>query len=136
TMMGVAEGWEEIGINDRLDLRNSQLIVLWGVNPASSSPGSPTYNYLQAKKAGARFISIDPKYTDSAQVFNADWIPLRPGTDHALALAIMYTLLDEDDPKNNPLIDWEFLNKCTIGFDKRSEEHTSELQSRFDIVFR
>lgn len=118
TMMGVAEGWEEIGINDRLDLRKSQLIVLWGVNPASSSPGSPTYNYLQAKKAGARFISIDPKYTDSAQVFNADWIPLRPGTDHALALAIMYTLLDEDDPKNNPLIDWEFLNKCTIGFDK------------------
>ncbi|TMN22146.1 dimethyl sulfoxide reductase subunit A [Lentibacillus cibarius] len=118
TMMGVAEGWNELGINDRIDLRNSQLIVLWGVNPASSSPGSPTYNYLQAKKAGAQFISIDPKYTESAQVFDADWVPLRPGTDHALALAIMYTLLDEDDPKNNPLIDWDFLNKCTVGFDK------------------
>lgn len=116
-MMGVAEGWSELGINDRMDLRNSQLIVLWGLNPASSSPGSPTYNYLQAKKAGARFISIDPKYTESAEVFDADWVPLRPGTDHALALALMHTLLDEDDPKTNPLIDWDFLNKCTVGFD-------------------
>lgn len=118
TMMGVAEGWNVLGINDRMDLRNSQLIVLWGVNPAWSSPGSPTYNYFQAKKAGAQFISIDPKYTDSAQVFGADWVPIRPGTDDALALGIMYTLLDEDDPKENPLIDWDFLNKCTVGFDK------------------
>ncbi|NBJ70004.1 MULTISPECIES: molybdopterin-dependent oxidoreductase [Clostridia] len=118
TMMGVAEGWEELGINDRIDLRNSQLIVLWGVNPAWSSPGSPTYNYLQAKKAGAHFISIDPKYTESAQVFGADWVPIRPGTDDALAFGMMYTLLDEDDPKSNPLIDWDFLNRCTVGFDK------------------
>ena len=27
-------------------------------------------------------------------------------------------LITEDDPKTNPLIDWDFLNKCTIGFDK------------------
>ena len=73
-------------------------------------PGSPTFNYLQAKKAGAKFICIDPMYTDSAQVFDADWVPIRPGTDHALALGIMNTLLAEDDPKTNPLIDWAFLN--------------------------
>ncbi|MDQ0155413.1 molybdopterin-dependent oxidoreductase [Robertmurraya andreesenii] len=117
-MLGVGEGLYVNGINDRLDLRNSQLIVLWGANPAWSTMGSPTYNYLQAKKAGARFITIDPLYTDSASVFDADWVPIRPGTDDALALGMMYTLLDEDDPATNPLVKWDFLNKYTIGFDK------------------
>ena len=79
-----------------------------------------TYNYLQAKKAGAKFIFIDPFYNDSAQVLADEWIPIRPGTDTAMLLAIGYTLITEDDPKTNPLIDWDFLNRCTIGFDKTS----------------
>ena len=117
-MLGVGEGLYVNAINDRLDLRNSQLIVLWGVNPAWSTMGSVTYNYLQAKKAGARFISINPLYTDSANVFDAEWVPIRPGTDDALAMGIMYTLLKEDNPHTNPLVKWDFLNKYTIGFDK------------------
>lgn len=114
--MGIGEGLIVNGINDRLDLRNSQLIVLWGANPAWSTMGSVTYNYLQAKKAGARFISIDPMYSESARVFDADWVPVRPGTDDALAFGIMYTLLDEDSA-SNPLVKWDFLDKYTIGFD-------------------
>jgi anaerobic dimethyl sulfoxide reductase subunit A len=114
--MGVGEGLIVNSINDRIDLRNSQLIVLWGANPAWSTMGSVTYNYLQAKKAGARFISIDPLYTDSANLFDADWVPIRIGTDDALAFGIMYALLDEDSP-TNPLVKWDFLNKYTIGFD-------------------
>lgn len=116
--MGIGEGLIVNSINDRLDLRNSQLIVLWGANPAWSTMGSTTYNYLQAKKAGARFLSIDPMYSESARVFDADWVPIRPGTDDALAFGIMYTLLDEDNPATNPLVDWKFLDKYTIGFDK------------------
>lgn len=116
--MGVGEGLFANGINDRLDLRNSQLIVLWGTNPAWSTMGSATYNFLQAKKAGARFICIDPMYSESASVFDADWYPIRIGTDDALAFGLMYTLLDEDDPETNPLVKWDFLNKYTIGFDK------------------
>jgi anaerobic dimethyl sulfoxide reductase subunit A len=116
-LMGVGPA-PETSINDRIDMRNSQLIVLWGLNPAWSSAGNPAYNFLQAKKAGARFIAIDPIYTDTANVLGASWTPVRPGTDHALALGIMYTLLDEDEPMMNPLIDWDFLNRCTVGFDQ------------------
>ncbi|MFB6468105.1 molybdopterin-dependent oxidoreductase [Cytobacillus sp. Hz8] len=116
-MMGVGPA-PESSINDRIDMRNSQLIVLWGMNPAWSSAGSPAYNFLQTKKAGARFISIDPIYNDTANILGADWVPVRPGSDHALALGMMYTLLDEDNPSTNPLIDWDFLNRCTVGFDK------------------
>lgn len=115
------EAYSSIG--DRIDLRNSKLVIMWGVNPAWSSQGSPTYNFLQVKKAGAKFVFIDPFYSSTAALMADDWFPVRPGTDHALLLSLMHTLLIEDDPENNPLIDWDFLNRCTVGFDA---EHMPE----------
>lgn len=109
--------WGYFGINDRFDLRKSQLIVLWGANAAWSSPGNPTNYLLHAKQAGAKFICIDPVYTDVAELTDADWVPVNPATDQVLALGIMYVLLEEDDPEKNPLIDWDFLHRCTVGFD-------------------
>ena len=108
---GSAEG------NDRMRLRESKLIVLWGVNSAYSSSGNPTYNYLQAKKAGAKFICVDPIYTDTARVLADQWIPCRPGTDTALALGMMYHIVA------NNLHDKEYLDKYCVGFDK---EHMPE----------
>lgn len=116
--IGVHDGWINFGANDRLDMRKSETIVLWGANPAWSSPGNPSYHFLQCKKAGARFISIDPSYTATAEMLDAEWYPVNPGSDHALALGIMYALLEADDPKTNPLIDWDFLKRCTVGFDR------------------
>ena len=109
--------YNSVMINDRMDHRNVDLFVHWGANGASSSGGNPVYNYLQNKKQGARVIFIDPFYTDTAQVLADEWIPIRPATDHAMVLGMAYTLITEDDPVNNPLIDWDFLNRCTIGFD-------------------
>jgi anaerobic dimethyl sulfoxide reductase subunit A len=104
--------------NDRLDMRKSKLIVMWSSDPISASGGNPTYNYLQAKKAGAKFIFIDPWYSNSARVLADEWIPIRPGTDTPMLLAIGYVLLTEDDPVQNPLIDWDFIRKNTVGFDR------------------
>lgn len=118
--MGLGDGWVIRPINDRLDIRNSDLVVIWGANPAWSSGNSAAYNYLQAKKAGAEFIFIDPMYSDSARVLADQWIPIRPSTDHAFAIAVAYTLLDEDDPQTNPLIDWDFLRKYTVGFERET----------------
>lgn len=121
--IGLGDGLMATSHNDRLDLRNSQLIVIWGGNPAWSAQGNAMSFYHEAKKAGAKFIFIDPLYNDSAMVLADEWIPIRPATDHAMALGIAYTLLTEDDPSTNPLIDWDFLNRCTIGFDA---EHMPE----------
>ncbi|HEY3423658.1 MAG TPA: molybdopterin-dependent oxidoreductase, partial [Negativicutes bacterium] len=52
--IGLVNG-ERADQNDRFDLRNSQLIVIWGGNPSWSGAGNPTYYYLQAKQAGAKF---------------------------------------------------------------------------------
>ncbi|NMA71374.1 MAG: molybdopterin-dependent oxidoreductase [Firmicutes bacterium] len=116
-IIGAREGYNTFNTNDRFDLRNSQLIVMWGCNPAWSAGGNPTWHFMQAKKAGARFVFIDPFYTDTNQVLGGEWIPIRPGTDHAMALGMAHTLLVEDDPETNPLIDWDFLHRCTVGFD-------------------
>ena len=104
--------------NDRFELRKSKLIVMWSTDPINSSGGNPAYNYLQAKKAGAKFIFIDPYYSSSAQVLADEWIPIRPGTDTTMLLALGYVLITEDDPSSNPLIDWDFVNRCVLGFDK------------------
>lgn len=106
--------------NDRLDMRNSKLIVMWSTDPTVCSAGSPAYHYLLSKRAGAKFIFVDPFYNWSAQVLADEWIPIRPGTDTAMLLAMGYVLISEDDPENNPLIDWDFVNRCTIGFDKNN----------------
>jgi len=114
---GLGDGLSFTSNNDRLDMRKSNLIVIFGGNPAWSSQGNGMSFYMEAKKAGAKFIFIDPWYNDSAMVLADEWVPIRPGTDHALVLGLAHTLLVEDDPVSNPLIDWDFLNRCTIGFD-------------------
>lgn len=112
--------------NDHVDLRNSQLIVLWGYNPSWSRAGVPAYNLHQCKEAGAKFMCVDPWFNPTAVAMEVgidDWLPCRPATDHALALGIMHTLLVEDDPVSNPLVKWDFLNRYTVGFDA---EHMPE----------
>lgn len=119
---GPVVGLEE-RLNDRFDLRKSDLIVLWGSNPAWSRAGLPTFNLLQMKKAGAKFICVDPFRNPTAQVLADEWIPIRPATDTALVLGMAHTLITEDNPDINPLINWDFLNSCTVGFDS---EHMPE----------
>jgi anaerobic dimethyl sulfoxide reductase subunit A len=118
-MIGLGDGLSLTSHNDRLDMQNSDLIIIWGGNPAWSAQGNNMYFYLEAKKAGAKFIFIDPYYNDSAMILADDWVPVRPATDHALALGMAYTLIEEDDPDTNPLIDWDFLYRCTVGFRQR-----------------
>ena len=97
--------------NDRIDYRNTKLVVMWCSNPMWSSNGSPTYNYLQAKKAGAKFIFVDPFYNPTAQILADEWIPVRPATDAALLMGIAYHMI------TNNLHDQAFLDKYTVGFD-------------------
>ena len=104
---------------DRFELMKSDVIVLWGINPAWSSGGNPAYILKNCKDAGAKFIAVDPFFNDTYAMVDADWMPVHPGTDMALMFAMIYTLLDEDTPEN-PTIDWDFIRRCTIGFDEES----------------
>lgn len=103
--------------NDRFDMVETKLFLLWGTNPVWSQAGLPAYTYTQAKKKGARFIAVDPFYNPTYEMLTDEWVPIRPATDHPMLLGMIHTLLTEDDPEKNPLIDWDFLHRCTVGFD-------------------
>ena len=101
--------------NDRLDLRRCEYVVAFGYNPAWSSLGNASNYAMDWKAHGTKFILFDPMYTDTANMLDARWIPIRPGTDMAAMLAMAYTMLEEDD--SGSLIDWDFLDRCCVGFD-------------------
>lgn len=119
------------GINDRLDMRNCDTVIMFSMNPAWSSAGNPAYNFQQVKKAGAEFIAVDPYYNDTYSLLEADWIPSRPSTDTALLLGVAHTLIVEDDPITNPLIDWDYLKNNTIGFDADSMPEGEDPKGNF-----
>ena len=99
--------------NTRDDLLNSRLIILWGWNPADTVLQANTAWYLaQAREAGIKMVSIDPRYTRTAALCASQWIPIRPGTDTAMLLAMAYVMIKEN------LHDQKFLDKYTIGFDR------------------
>ncbi|MDR0514584.1 MAG: molybdopterin-dependent oxidoreductase [Coriobacteriaceae bacterium] len=115
TMIGLPSN--DLGnANDRFDMQNAEYIVMWASNPSWSTAGTPTYYYIQAREAGAKFICIDPLYHASAQMLDADWIPVRNGTDMAFMLATAYEMMRLDESEGG-IVDWDFLNTYTVGFD-------------------
>lgn len=72
----------------------SRLIVIWGSNPITSSVHFWTFAQ-QAKRAGARLVCIDPRRSETAEKCHQH-IALLPGTDGALALALMHELITHD----------------------------------------
>jgi anaerobic selenocysteine-containing dehydrogenase len=95
---------------DPLDLRHSRLILLWGTNTRMVNRHLwPTIE--AARSGGATIVVIDPLRTVTADA--ADWFvqPL-PGTDGALALAMMHVLVRDD------LIDHDYVARHTFGFDQ------------------
>ncbi|MDD4859640.1 MAG: molybdopterin-dependent oxidoreductase [Dehalococcoidales bacterium] len=97
--------------NTRDDFLNSRLIILWGWNPANTICGTNTTWYLaRAREKGAKIIAIDPKLTDTG-VLADEWIPIYPGTDSAMLIAMAYVMLNEN------LQDQKFLDKYTVGFE-------------------
>lgn len=92
--------------NDCQDVKNSKYIFSWGSN--STVAQLTRWAYIQeAVKNGAKRIDIDPVFTDAAE--KADlWVPIRPGSDGALALAMTNVVIQDG------LQDDDFLTKNTV----------------------
>jgi cysteine desulfurase NifS len=96
------------------DIENSELVVVWGANPATDLPPIDMKRILAASRRGAEVMVIDPQKTATAKLTGARWIPIRPGTDGALALALCHILIEED------LYDEEFAANWMFGFEEFS----------------
>ena len=92
---------------------HSKYILLWACNTLGTN--SHHWPFIeQARKAGAKLVVIDPVRTRTARL--ADWhIPIRPGTDAALALAMIHVIIKEN------LVDRDYIDKHTVGYDELAE---------------
>ena len=89
-----------------------EYIVLWGNNPVvSNSDGLFGHWVTDLMKRGTKIISIDPKLTWLGARSDM-WLPVRPGTDVTLAMAIVNVLIEED------LYDHDFVDRWCYGFDE------------------
>ena len=98
------------------DIFNSKLVVLFGDNSCVTRAGGDNagYYYVKAKERGVKFISVDPRLTDTAIATAAEWIPINPGTDVALIAAMAYVMVEED------LYDKDFMATHAVGFDEET----------------
>jgi len=89
---------------------DSNLYILWGHNP-DQSDFPLKFSMKKNLRKGAKLVVIDPKripLADRADIY----LRIRPGTDGALALALMNVIIAED------LYDRDFVKRHTTGFDK------------------
>lgn len=80
--------------------------LVWGNNPAETEPFK-WRRIREAKEKGARLVVIDPRFTTTASRAD-EYIPIRPGTDAALALGMMHVILERN------LFDAAFLMRQTV----------------------
>ncbi len=99
-----------IGGADPESVTESDLVICWGADLFATNVHF--WAKLDAvRKRDVPFVVIDPRRTRSAQ--NADWhIPIRIGTDAALALGIMHILVRDN------LCDRDYIAEHTLGFDR------------------
>lgn len=91
------------------DIENAKCIILWGHNPDASRWIVREW-IDEALEKGAKLIVVDPRRIPLAQ--KGLHLQIRPGTDCALALAMINVIISEE------LYDKEFVQEWTIGFNE------------------
>jgi anaerobic selenocysteine-containing dehydrogenase len=99
--------------NDSEQMTGADLVVLWGINAAYTTVNLMTL-VKQARERGARVVCIDPYRTRTARQADLH-LMVRPGSDGALALAMMHVLIGEG------LVDHGYLERATVGYERLAE---------------
>ena len=101
--------------------RDSKYIIAWGANIHANNVHLWPF-IAEARRNGAKLVVIDPYKTRTAK--SADWyLPINPGTDVALALAMMHVIINEN------LYNEDYVSKYTLGFEQlrqRVQEYPPE----------
>ena len=106
---------------DPEEVVHSRYIVLWGTNTIVTNLHFwPLVREAQSR--GARLVVVDPIRTRTAEA--ADWhLQIRPGSDAALALAMMHVIVRDD------LVDHDYVSRYAVGYDalvERVQQYTPE----------
>ncbi|MCU1328523.1 MAG: molybdopterin oxidoreductase [Bryobacterales bacterium] len=113
---GAAGMTEALGVRYAMDtehFRHSKLIIAWGANILGTNVHLWPF-VVEARRNGARFYVIDPRQNRTGRVADRHYA-IRPGTDAALALAMMHVITAEG------LEDRDYVDRHTLGFDELKE---------------
>ncbi len=105
-------GTRKAGV-DPATLRHSGMIVLWGANLVDCIMGCEwRARVREAKRRGAPVVVVDPRRTATAKTLGTEWLPVRPGTDSALMLAILHVWITDRT------VDEAFVAAHATGFER------------------
>ena len=103
---GYFAGTGKIAGVDPREMQKSDLIVVWGGNPVNTQVNVMTHIGIARKNRGAKMACVDIYETGTMKQADIKLL-IRPGTDGALACAIMHILFRDG------LANWEYLNQYT-----------------------
>jgi len=89
--------------------RHARLIIAWGANVLGTNVHLWPF-IVEARRNGARFYTIDPRRNRTCDLADRHY-SIHPGSDTALALALMHVIIGED------LYDADYVERHTGGFD-------------------
>ncbi len=108
---GPVADWRDIVAKARLMLCFGGMLLRNGQITSGGSGSHEMATWVErASRAGMRLINISPIRGDMPDLPGVEWLPIRPGTDTALMLAMAHVLIAEG------LTDSVFLDRCTTGF--------------------
>jgi anaerobic selenocysteine-containing dehydrogenase len=109
---GIAGMTDALGIRFAMEpehFRHAKLIIAWGANILGTNVHLWPF-IVEARRNGAKFYTIDPHQNRTGKLADRHY-PIRPGTDTALALAMMHVILGEG------LEDRDYVEKYTLGIE-------------------
>ena len=93
------------------DLEHCDAVFVWGKNPKTDDGPAGIYRRIRAAQArGAKVVVIDPRKTGAGEIADL-WVPVIPGSDGALALAMLQAIWERDG------FDREIIDRHTLDFD-------------------
>jgi anaerobic selenocysteine-containing dehydrogenase len=103
---GFIAGTGKLAGPDPREMAKSDLVVIWGTNPVNTQVNVMTHATRARKERGAKIVAVDIYQNGTMQ--QADLaVLLRPGTDAALACAVMHCLFRDGKA------DWDYLKRYT-----------------------
>jgi thiosulfate reductase/polysulfide reductase chain A len=101
------------------DFENSKYILLFGWDLVAKAKNVYARAITEARANGAKVVHFSPNYTATSRLAN-EWFPIRPGTDLAVALAMIHVIVGEN------LYDREFVQNYT-----NFPQYESEIRAHF-----
>jgi thiosulfate reductase/polysulfide reductase chain A len=105
---------EGIGSPERVDIRDTDCLVLIGSHIGENMHNGQVQEMSDAIDKGATIITVDPRFSTAASK-SKHWLPIKPSTDMALLLSWIHVII------NKEWYDKKYVDKYTFGFDELKE---------------